>query len=112
MGSHKSITSRYSEQLTPPTPPPVPAYHVEGDPVPDFDRNFYTHILHDGKMSYANTGLTFFIAWVTIANGWIISEVLGEITGPFWDRVDPDILGIYNPQNLAENNILVASGPA
>jgi len=41
------------------------------------------------------------VIWWTGTDRWIISQILGDTTGIFWDHISPDIEGAYNPQGGA-----------
>ncbi len=88
-------------------------YHtvnVTGTLSPDVTCNYpYTGTHHD-KPFYMRSDAVFYIWWDTETTSWILSDALDSKVGPYWQRIDPSVIGLYTPQNTATGEATVALG--
>lgn len=75
---------------------PGEEYRVTGILTPDGTGSYHKHVLHNGKMSYRRTDGLYFLWW-DAATTWVINTGLDVLFPPAWRRVDPDIIGAYQP---------------
>ncbi len=75
-------------------------FEVTGELTPDATGTYEDAGEYNGKRSYELTGNGWFIWWNGI-DKWVISTERGVATGNWWARVDPNIEGLYTPQDTA-----------
>lgn len=64
---------------------------------------------HNGKQAYRRLDDAYHLWW-DIAGAWHISVLLGVDGVAFWERIDPNILGAYDPMGTATGTATVAIG--
>jgi len=111
MGSHKTISASSYPIPTVPVPPPVADYNVTETITPNANCNYFLAGVYGGKSYYRRVDGIYFIWWSTGAVGWVISVNPSSLFGPYWVRYSPDIVGIYENRNGAEELARVSAGP-
>ena len=72
-------------------------YNVSGTLNPDVTGNYILVGTYGSKSYYSLVGNGWYIWWHTTKEWWMISQVIGSINTPYWNRDDPNIVGEYIP---------------
>lgn len=91
-------------------PPPVADYNVTGDPHPNCKCNYWETGIHNGQPYYLREGGGYVIWWNGVTT-WFISTTLGIPAQPLWVRINPAIVGQYNPFPPTVGVVTVSEGP-
>lgn len=101
-------TSQYAVRLRPFCSWGIDFLHtVTGTLSPDATGSFTTSGTHNGD-GYSKRADSGYHIWWNGTDKWIISVVLGTTGTDYWERTDPNIIGVYSPVGGATGDATVA----
>lgn len=86
---------------------PSQVFITTGSPTPDCIGFFPSAGTYNGQNYYRRQSGGDWLCWYNGSNYWIISEALGDTSGPYWRRLTIPV-GIFSPLNGASGQIIGA----
>ena len=80
---------------------------VTGTLSPDATGSFTTVGTYNGD-GYSRRADSGYYIWWNGTDKWIMSVVLGTVGTAYWERTDPNIIGVYSPAGTATGDATIA----
>jgi len=87
-----------------------PCLQIGGSLSPNATCNYTCGGLYNDRIYYKRIVDSAWIIWWNGVNSWIISTILGTLGTAYWQRINTNVLGDYQPQGIASGTATVSFG--